>query len=246
MYDAFDLLQRIDDNAIPIMAGFGLAMVFQTIWMVDCLRVARVEKRYSMPLFCTFFWLAHDAGCVARFDDWFNGYDHWYLKLYWVGLLTAVVWELLYLSQVVAYGREELMPWASRPAFVAILAAGVVTSVVTWEFLKTGFTDPLYQASPVITQVSYPVFGLMMLVGRRSAIGQTARMWWGFTGMCVAFVPTSVIFFGPYFQTWQYIASGVVAIVGGIVMALVVQRMRQAEGLDLAAGAVPLAVEPGR
>jgi len=188
-----------------------------------------------MPLFCTCFWLAHDAGCVARFDDWFNGYDHWYMKLYWVGLLTAVVWELLYLSQVVAYGREELMPWATKPVFVGILAAGVVTSVVTWEFLKTGFTDPLYQASPVITQVSYPVFGLMMLVGRRSGIGQTPRLWWSFTGMCVAFVPTSVIFFGPYFQTWQYIAEGVVAIVGGIVMALVVQRMRQAEGLGLAA-----------
>ena len=231
MYGATDLLARIDDHAVLIMAGFGLAMVFQTIWMVDALRVARIEKRYSMPLFCTFFWLAHDSGCVARFDEWFNVHDHWYMKLYWVGLLSAVCWELLYLSQVVRYGREEIMPWASPWVFLLILGAGVVTSVVTWEFIKTGFADPLYQASPVITQVSYPVFGLMMLLGRRSAIGQTPRMWWSFTGMCVAFVPTSVVFFGPYFQTWQYVASGVVAIVGGAVMAIVVARMRRAAGL---------------
>jgi len=45
MYDAFDMLHRIDNHPLPIMVGFGLAMAFQTIWMVDCLRVARVEKR---------------------------------------------------------------------------------------------------------------------------------------------------------------------------------------------------------
>lgn len=64
-------------------------MIFQSVWLIECVRVARRERVYSMPLFCTFFWFAHDTGCVVRFNDWFNVYDHWFMKLFWVGLCPS-------------------------------------------------------------------------------------------------------------------------------------------------------------
>ena len=65
---------------------------------------------YSMPLICTVFYLVHDASFVYRFDEWFNTYDHWYVKLFWAALVLTVAFELVFLSQFIRYGRKELAP----------------------------------------------------------------------------------------------------------------------------------------
>ena len=62
MYNPQELLSLIDHNKWWILGGFGIVMIFQWIWLIECVRVARRDRAYSMPLFLTFFWFAHDTG----------------------------------------------------------------------------------------------------------------------------------------------------------------------------------------
>jgi hypothetical protein len=218
MYDPHELLALIDQNKWWILGGFGIAMTFQWIWLIECVRVARRDRVYSMPLFCTFYWFAHDTGCVARFHEWFFVYDHWYLKFFWFGLLTAAILELIFFSQVIKYGKDELVPGISTRNFVLGLIVFQLAATVTWEYFKSVMHDPLYQLSPAPTMVSYVVFGAALMLRRRSTIGQNVTMWWTFTGMTVFWFLTAWIWYGETFRTWQSFASGIVAICGGVAM----------------------------
>lgn len=229
MYEAGQLLARIDDHTVPILLGFGIAMTFQTVWLVDAFLVARAESTYSLPLFCTFFWFAHDLGCVARFDEWFNVYDHWFLKIFWLGLLSALLLELLFLRQAWLYGHAELLPSRSRGEWAVLLGGGAITAVVAWELLRAIFDDPLYLGAPALTLVSYPVFGIALLVRRRSARGQTVRMWVCAAGITTFWWLTTVGYFGGEFRSWQFISAGALTLIGCVAGAVAVRRLRGAE-----------------
>ena len=218
MYDAHELLARIDDHTAPILIGFGIAMVFQTILMVSAVRVAARDRHISIPMFCIFFWFAHDLGCVVRFDTWFHTYDHWFMKCFWVGLLSALLLEFAYFAQIFKYGRQEYAPSWTPAQFAALIGAGVVVAVVAWEYLRSFLGDPLYLAGPAPTMVAYVVFGVALYLRRRSAVGQTVVMWGSFTCMVVAWWVTVGIWFTGAFRSWQYIAMGIVCFVGGLVM----------------------------
>jgi lipid-A-disaccharide synthase-like uncharacterized protein len=159
MYDPHLLLNVIDQNKWWILGGFTIAMIFQWIWLIKSIKIAKRERVYSIPLFCTFFWFAHDTGCVARFSDWFNVYDHWYLKCFWFGLLTAAILELIFFGQVIKYGKDELLPGVSTRLFILGLVAFQIAASLTWEYFKSVMGDPLYQLSTPATVVAYPLFG---------------------------------------------------------------------------------------
>jgi hypothetical protein len=218
MYDAQRLLSEIDAHRWWILGGFAVAMIFQWVWLIECIRVAKRDRAYSMPLFCTFFWFAHDTGCVARFHDWFVTYDHWYLKCFWFGLLTAAALEVAFFAQVIRYGREELAPELSPRLFVLGLVVVQIAASTTWELLKSFGGDPLYQASPALTMVSYPLLGAALLLRRGSSLGQSVLMWSSFTGMSLFWFVTAGIFYGEPFRSWQYLGAGAVAVLGGSAM----------------------------
>jgi len=222
MYNPHELLSLIDQNKWWILGGLIAMMVFQWIWLIECVRIARRDRAYSMPLFLTFFWFAHDSGCVARFNDWFNVYDHWFMKLFWLGLLTAVILELIFFSQVIKYGKDELVPGISTASFVVGLVVFQIATSAAWEYLKYVMGDPLYQTSPTVTLISYPFFGAALMFRRRSTVGQNVTMWWTFTAMTVAWQATIWTCYGPSFRSWQMIAAGIVAIAGGLVMTYLV------------------------
>jgi hypothetical protein len=218
LYDPHQLLNLIDRNKWWILGGFAIAMIFQWWWLIECVRVAKRDKAYSMPLFCTFYWFAHDTGCVARFHDWFVVYDHWYLKCFWFGLLTAAILELIFFAQTIKYGKDELIPGISTRAFVIGLVVFQIAASVTWEYFKFVMDDPLYQFSPAPTMISYPLLGAALMFRRRSTIGQNVTMWATFTGMCVFWYPTAWLFYGPAAHSPQSIAAGIVSIIGGLFM----------------------------
>lgn len=222
LYHPHQLLGLIDQNKWWILGGFAIAMIFQWIWLIECVRVAKRDKVYSMPLFCTFFWFAHDTGCVARFYDWFVVYDHWYLKCFWFGLLTAAILELIFFAQVVKYGKDELIPGISTTAFVMGLVAFQIAASVTWEYFKYVMDDPIYQFTTTPTVISYSLFGAALMFRRRSTIGQNVTMWWTFTAMTVFWYATAWTFYGEAARSWQCIAAGIVAITGGVIMTVVI------------------------
>ncbi len=231
MYEAADLLNRIDHHTAPILIGFGIAMLLQTVWLVDALRIAGSEQRFSIPIFCTFLWFAHDLGAVIRFDDWFNVYDHWFMKLFWLGLLSALLLELVFFAQILKYGRGELLPSASPVRFAVLVFVGALGTVIAWEYLRSLIGDPLYLASPAPTMVAYGTFGAALYIRRGSAIAQTSLMWGCFTAMTVAWWGTSAAFFTDNFRAWQHLAMGVFAFGCGVAMTAVIARARRREGL---------------
>ena len=163
-------------------------------------------------------------GVIIRFNDWFYVYDHWYLKLFWVGLLAANLLEWVFLWQVYKYGRKELCPGLSTRAFVGVLIAGLLIAEVMHEFFKHFFGDPLFQLDPTLTMLIYPACGAVMMLSRRSTAGQSVTMWWTFTAMTLIFHATCFIWFGGVFQTWAYAIGGGVATLGGAIMTYVVAQ----------------------
>lgn len=226
MYDPQQLLTQIDEHTAPILIGFAIAMVFQTIALVDAVRVGARERVISIPLFCTFFWFAHDVGCVVRFDDWFNTYDHWFLKAFWVGLLSAMLLELVFFAQAIRYGRDELLPSRSTRAFAGLVILGALGTIVAWEYLKAVMDDPLYQASPALTMLAFPLTGAALMLRRRSAAGQTTTIWGAFTCMAACWWTTTIWFYADFFRSWQYVTVGVVTVIGCAAMTYVVARVR--------------------
>lgn len=244
MYDPQLLLQTIDANKWMVMALFGLDSVFQIWWLADAVRVARRDQAYSIPLFCTLYWFAHDFGVVIRFHEWFAVYDHWYLQLFWVVLLAANILEWFYLWQVFKYGRNELAPKMAPRNFALLLGTGLLFAVSAHELFKSAFGDPLFQIDPTLTMIVYPAFGAAMLLRRQSARGQTPLMWWNFTAMTGLFHVTTYLYYGQAFQTPQYVIAAIVATVGGAVMAVVVGRPEWRYSADSRQFAVATAVRP--
>jgi hypothetical protein len=226
MYDPQMILAAIDQHKIPILIGFGLAMVLQNIAMVTAVVMTRREGWISIPLPCTYLWFAHDLGVVARFNTWFHTYDHWFLKLFWVGLLTAFLLELVFLYQAMAVGRHEYLPNGRRATWAALVVAGAVAAVIGWEYLKVLWGDPLYQAAPALTLFALPVATTALILRRRSAVAQHALIYGCFAAMVVLWWGVTATFYGPFFTTWQYLTVGVAAFVMIVGATVLVARLR--------------------
>jgi len=228
VYEPQDLLATIDTHTLPILVLFGLAMVCQTIAMVTAVRVSAREQVISIPLFCTFFWFAHDVGYVVRFHEWFVTYDHWFLKCFWVGLFSAMLLELVFFAQAIRYGRKEFLPQASERQFAALVAGGALVWIVGWEFFKRLVDDPLYQAAAALTLFVLPIAGIAQMMRRRSVAGQTVAVWGGFTAMVPFWWAVTVYYYGDGFRSWQYVSLGAVAFVMFLGVTVFVARARSA------------------
>jgi hypothetical protein len=240
MYDPQDLLRHIDANMWRVLVAFGIDSFFQVWWLTTSIVIARRDQAYSIPLFCTYYWFAHDFGVVLRFHQWFHVYDHWYLKLFWLVLLIANITEWIFLYQVYRYGRRELFPGSSPSSFALLLGVGLLFTVITHEFFKAEFGDPLFQIDPTLTMLAYPAFGAAMLLRRRSRRGQTVSMWLNFTAMTLGFHVIAFLWFGEAFRSPYYVAAALAATLGGVAMTVAVASPRwRWDGLDADGTTVP-------
>lgn len=224
MYDPRAVLQAVDGHRWAVIALCAMAMVPTYIWFIEAIRVARRDRAYSMPLLCTFFWFAHDTSFVARYDLWFHTYDHWYLKMFWAMLVLTVGIELVYIAQMLRFGRDELFPGYSQGVYTAVMLAGLAGSLVVWEVLKQALNDDLYIVAFSLTVVVYPPMGWALLLRRGSRLGQSVLMWVAFLGLPVGWFLATSLYFGPPFRSWQWIALGLTATTWGVFTTVLVHR----------------------
>ena len=226
MYDAHTILEAIDNHTVPILVGFGLSMVLQNIAMITAVIMTRREGWISIPLPCTFLWFAHDLGVVARFNTWFNVYDHWFLKLFWLGLLSALILELIFFAQAIKVGRAEYLPNGTQAQWTALVVGGAAAFVIIWEYMKVVWDDPLYQAVPAITLFLLPVATTALLLRRRSAVAQSPLIYGCFAAMVVLWWAVTAGYYGGGFASWQYLLTGVAAFAMLVGVTVAVARMR--------------------
>ncbi len=239
MYEAQDLLTRIDDHKWWVIAVCFFAMVGNYIFFIVCFRESMRLKLFTIPIFCTLFWFAHDLSFVYRFHDWWHVYDHWYVQLFWFALVLTVVFECIYLSQVMRYGGQELLPAATRRQWIALVAAGMVGAVVMWEAVKFVFDDPLYAGSFGIANFSYVLMGVALAVRRRSMLGQPPGTWWGFLLLVVCWSTANFLWFPDAFRAPQWVMLHLGSFVGGCALLYASYRWPGPRGERLAEVAVP-------
>jgi hypothetical protein len=213
MYDVQMILDAIDRHTIPVLVGFGLAMVLQNIAMITAVVMTRREGWISIPLPCTFLWFAHDLGVVARFHTWFTVYGHWFLELFWLGLLTALILELIFFAQAIRVGRAEYLPRGTQAQWTALVVTGAVAFVIVWEYTRVFWGDPIYQAAPAITLALLPLATTALLLRRQSAIAQSPVIYVCFAAMVVLWWGVTAIYYRGPFASWQYLLTGVAAFV---------------------------------
>jgi hypothetical protein len=225
MYDGHETLASIDNNAVSILALCALAMVFNYTWFFASYAIARREKVYSIPIFCTLFWFAGDATFVAHYDTWFNSYRHWYVELFWGALLFTVLFEVLFIVQAIQYGRKELLPSASPRQFGALIIAGAAAAVVIWNFLNDSMGDPIAVAYFSVANAALPLMYVGILMRRRTSAGTAPLVWWGYLGMITCWFLAIALFFGPEFRSFWYLALWAVCTIAGGGVLVAVKRL---------------------
>jgi hypothetical protein len=199
-------------------------MIGNYIWFVAALRVAKEHRMVSIPVFLTFFWFAHDSSFVARYDTWFNEYDHWFPQLFWVLIIFTVLFELAFIAQALAYGHAELAPGLPVLVFGAGLIAGCAAMIVAWTWRKQSMDDPVYLDIFALTVLSYPGLAIASVLRRGSRQGMSLWMCAGFLMMTVCYFSASTFLFGPECQTVTYTLVGLTSLLLGLAMTWVVWR----------------------
>jgi hypothetical protein len=225
MYDGRQTLTAIDNHMVWILALCALAMLCNYTWFFASYVIARREKVYSIPIFCTLFWFAGDGSFVARYDTWFHTYHHWYVELFWVALVFTVTFEVAYIVQAIQYGRKELLPSSTPRQFGALMVAGAAAAVIVWNFLNHSMGDPIAIAYFSAANTALPLMYVGILMRRRSSAGTAPIVWWAYLGMITFWFLAITLFFGPEFRSFWYLAMWAVCTVGGIGVLVAVMRL---------------------
>ncbi len=224
MYDPQETLRTLDAHRWAVVAVCGAAMLCNYVWFVDALRIARRHRSYSIPPFCVLLWFAHDASFALRYRTWFTTYHHWYPELFWAALVLTAAVGALFLAQILRYGHQDLAPGLTPALYRAGVLATAAGACVVWAYLKWALDDPLYLLSFHLTNVLYPAFGIALTLRRGSRRGQTMLMYAAAFGVSACWFAASVLWLGPQFRTWPWIALGTVTLVWSAAAAAVLHR----------------------
>ena len=225
MYNPHQVITHLDANKWPIIGLCTVAMLFNYSWFFMAFRVARRDRAYSLPAFCTLFWLVGDSSFLWHFDKWFYTYKDWYVELFWVALLFTVMFEVAFTIQFIQYGRAELLPSFSQRQFAAVVLAGVGAAIVLWSLVRHTISDGLWITYFDFANVVGPVFAIPLLMRRRSRAGTTPAIWACYAAMAFCWYLAESLWFGPVFRSTEYVAVGVLCVAASLVMTYAVSRM---------------------
>jgi hypothetical protein len=225
MYDVQETLAHIDDHKWAVIALGAGALVLNFVFFWAALRQAQRDRVYSVPVFTTLFWLCGDSSFLWHYDRWFNTYDHWYPKLFWVGLVVTMLFEVAFLVQIIRYGRKELFPWGSQAQFTVLVLFALGAAIVTWSMIRHVIGDGLWITYFGLASIAGPLAAAALISKRRSRAGQNPLIWIAYTGMVMCWFTAEILWFGPTFHGAEFIATGIVTIAASAGVAWAVTRL---------------------
>lgn len=230
MYDPSQTLAAIDASPLPVLLLCAAALAGNAVYYYECLRLGFVQKTYAMPLGGLYFFIPHDMTYVLLWRKWFVEYDHWFLKLFWLGLVLTAVVAWLFLWQLIRYGHRELMPQVPRRRFAGLVVAGLVLSTAAWLATKSVLHDDLFLFAFGLTAFWCAPFGTALMLRRGSAQGQSVTMWAGYTAIPLFYWLAGALYLPDFFRSPAWLALGGAAVAWGLANLYLVTRLRAGEG----------------
>ena len=220
MYDPIAVLAQVTDHAALVVALGGLALLCNWYYFFECARLARRDRCAPMSLWATTVFIGHDGSYLLFFNDWFHGYDHWFPKLFWVGLIITFSFEVTFFVQTVRFGREELGPRLSQAQWTAYCLGALATGVIFFAVVKDSLDDPLYLMTFLVTygMCAPATLALMMRRGTRRGVG--AKQMWAYAGIGVGYLALTTGFLrGPFTEPlWLLGAASCVALTAALLV----------------------------
>ncbi|KRC59786.1 MULTISPECIES: hypothetical protein [unclassified Nocardioides] len=212
MYDATDVFEAVDDNVVLFLVLGAGALACNWYYFFACARLARRDRCAPMALWATTVFIGHDASYLLNYDDWFVTYDHWFPKLFWVGLIVTNLFEMVFFVQTVRYGRRELAPRMTQKQWIAYCVGALVTGVVFWSVTRTYLDDPLYLMTFLVTfgMCAPATFAFMVRRGDRTGVG--ADQLWAYLGIGVFYIALTTVVLGGAFRDPVWLLGSVVCV----------------------------------
>ena len=225
VYEAQEVIGNINDN-LAWFLSFGVVGMLCNWWLLaESVRLGFRDKTYSIALFATYFWTAHDLAFMLLWHTWFVELDFFVWKLFWFNISMSLVFEVVFYYQMIKFGLNELFPgFSKRSALVVLFAGQVIAFVVFWYVKMVMGGDIMFLSMMVLTMFACPVFAIPIAMRRGSRRGQSIRLNVIYIIMVCGIWPAWYITH-PLFQSPQFIGLGLVTIIWCIANVYVLKRM---------------------
>jgi hypothetical protein len=208
VYDPVAALAAIDSHKSVVLICLALAGGFSFVYFIIGVRMAIRQQVYVVPFISVALFIWHDGSYVLHYPLWVSVYHrHWWLMQWTYGLVGTVALEALLIYQFCRYGRKELMPETSVPAFAGLAILGTLGVGAIWYLVKAALADELYLVTQAITAVFPAIpFHTGIMLRRKSRAGQSIAMQLSimlvFAAMSVVVMLASPFFFSPAYLTF--------------------------------------------
>lgn len=238
MYDAADVIGRINEPSAAVLVFTAIAWATGFVQIVQAFRCGRRDRIPAAPIGMTAFLLAHDGTFALNAEYWLHDIGVWYFTIFWVGMVVSVGIELLLVRQYLAFGQAHLAPDLPRWMFVGsyLVLQGFAFVGLWW--LQSLIDDPLRLVSLAATQVVAVVFLVPWILARGSARGQSRAFAWatvvGPGGLALGLFPALSPELFDHRQFWMLAGSLVTLSVGYLL--LLEHHIRRAPSAPRASG----------
>jgi len=199
VYDPGTVLNQVSNHVLLIVVLGALALLCNWFYFFECARLARRDRCAPMALWATTVFIGHDGSYLLKFNEWFRHYDHWFPKLFWVGLVITFCFEVIFFVQTIRFGRNELGPTLGQAQWTAYCFGALATGIVFWGVAKYYLDDPLYLMTFLVTYGMCAPATIPLMVRRGTRTGVGIRQMWAYLGIGVGYVVlTTGVLRGPF------------------------------------------------
>lgn len=239
MYQPAEVLRYVSDHAVLVVLLGGITLLCNFVYFGEAARLGFRDRCAPMALWGTAIFLAHDGNYLLDYGKWFNTYDHWFPKLFWVALCVTFTFELVFFSQIVRFGRAEFAPALSQRMWTLYCVGAVAAGVIGWAIVKRVLDDDLYLVSFMVTILLCGPSSMPIMMRRGSRRGFSPLEFGAFTVMALGFAVTTQLFSASFHNlTWIVLSAAAVGY--GLVMIRAVVALPPYRPAEVSAPAMSL------